>query len=323
MKGKPVSKTTKEIIINLILEGKKYDYIIEHFNVSKSFISMLLKENNITYVPPDKKQYNYELVNNLLKLGKSPVDISRELCIPTPSLQSIYRSLGYSFKIDQGNTRYFQNIDTGIKAYLLGFIAADGYIVKSGNNTQVFGIQLNLIDEEIIHLLHKEIGNKNKIVYPGNNTMIRFSLANSDLVNDLYNLGITQRKSKTIGNILKNIPYEFHKDFIAGYFDGDGSVTVSPKELITTTHISFRGTKELLHPFIETIGLTNYYFFYNKTWILSFAKKEEVYKFYLLYKSASHKLDRKIKKLETGINKILLKYPKVQTISSPSLNNKT
>ena len=29
-----------------------------------------------------------------------------------------------------------------------------------------------------------------------------------------------------MGNIIKNIPYEYRDAFIIGYFDGDGSITV-------------------------------------------------------------------------------------------------
>ena len=113
-----------------------------------------------------------------------------------------------------------------------------------------------------------------------------------------------------------NIPKEFHGSFIAGYLDGDGCIHISNNPKITTIQITIRSTKELLEGIITSLNLKNYSLFYNKTWILSFAKKEEIYKFYLIYSSSPFKLTRKINKFNQGIEKLILKYPKVQTISS-------
>jgi hypothetical protein len=316
MKGHKLLAEEKLMLRELIIEGKSYDEIIKVINVSKPSLSRFVKKENLIYKSPNLKKYDYTYIDSLLRQGKKPLEISRILNVPYPSIGSISKKLGYNFLKDHGNIRYFQFIDSKIKAYLLGFIAADGYVVKNSNSSSItFGVQINERDREILDLLKKEIGCENK-VHLLKSKMVRFTITDSSLIKDLYSLGITQRKSKTLCNVLQNIPEEYAIDFIAGYFDGDGSVSFTNNLNRTTTYIFFRGTKELLQAFIPILNLKNYYFHFNKTWILSFAKKEEVYNFYLNYKSSAYQLDRKIKKLELRITKILLKYPNVQTISS-------
>ena len=60
---------------------------------------------------------------------------------------------------NQGNTRYFQKIDSNLKAYFLGFIAADGYIQYFAKNCIGLSITLNIKDKIILDKLKSEIGN--------------------------------------------------------------------------------------------------------------------------------------------------------------------
>jgi len=259
--------------------------------------------------------HDHNLIKSLAENGKTPIQISKELNIKYSSVTYILQKYSIYYRSNQGNIRYFQNIDSATKAYLLGFIAADGYIVRSNSSSVTLGIQINRVDTEVLELLRQEIGCEKVLTFP-NNEMVRFTLSNPLLVNDLLNLGITQRKSKTLTNILLNIPNEFHGSFISGYLDGDGCIHVSNNPNITTIRVSIRGTEELLKGIADSLNLQNYSLFFNKTWILSFAKKEEVYKFYLIYNNSPFKLTRKINKFNQGIEKLILKYPKVQTISS-------
>ena len=47
----------------------------------------------------------------------------------------------------RANDDFFDVIDSEIKAYLLGFLYADGYLASDGR----IGIRLQIDDEEIIH----------------------------------------------------------------------------------------------------------------------------------------------------------------------------
>ena len=95
---------------------------------------------------------------NLLEQGYKPTQIANTLNLNKVSVNSFCKNLGYSFKISQGNVKYFQNIDTHQKAYFLGFIAADGAIV---NNTLT--ITIHKKDIELLEKLKSEIGNLHNI----------------------------------------------------------------------------------------------------------------------------------------------------------------
>jgi hypothetical protein len=48
---------------------------------------------------------------------------------------------------------------------------------------------------------------------------------NMDMYEFLEDIGLTRKKSKTLGQI--NVPKEFFRDFLRGCIDGDGSITES------------------------------------------------------------------------------------------------
>lgn len=318
--GKYTNPLVKTKVVELLQQGLTYNEVLNLYPEikSKTTLNRWCNEYNISYEYVSERKHDYNKIIELLKSGVPPVKVCKILNIPKGTIKDIYFKFGISFTKSQGNTRYFQNIDSPQKAYILGFIAADGYIVQSNPSSITLGIQINKPDIEVLEFIKQEIGFEKDITFP-NDSMCRITLSNKELVQDLFNLGITQRKSKTLTNILPKIPKHFHKDFISGYLDGDGCIVVNKNPNITTILVSFRGTKEFLQGFIDTMELTNYYFHFNKTWILSFAKKEEVYKFYTLYSSSCFNLSRKINKFNKGIEKLILKYPEVQTISSPLL----
>ena len=112
---------------------------------------------------------------------------------------------------------------TPISAYWLGLIASDG-CVGIYNNSHQFSIGLKLEDMYILQKLAVDLG------YTESNVKIRKQSAFSSLqisckslVNDLMNLNITPRKSRTINGLC--IPNEHQNHFVRGVFDGDGTAT--------------------------------------------------------------------------------------------------
>lgn len=208
---------------------------------------------------------------------------------------------------DQGNVRYFKKIDTKNKAYFLGFIAADGCIQEFTKTSVGLSITLNVKDKVILDKLKEEIGNEHTIrvwSYPQTfnksviTTFCRFQLCNKKLVDDIKGYGILERKSLTIGNIIKNIPIKFRKSFILGYFDGDGSIILPKGRKITSKtkkiHICIRGTKDFLSGIIQELNLEKVYLkTYDSTYRLIITDKIEVVKFFEVYKYQRFYLKRK------------------------------
>jgi len=110
-------------------------------------------------------------------------------------------------------------------AYVLGFIYADGSIYPSerGKYTTVMST-----DKPIIFKIKKwlESGHTIREENPPGNRKQRFTLriGNKELYESLKGLGLYPSKSLTVK--LPNIPAKYFKDFLRGYFDGDGCVHI-------------------------------------------------------------------------------------------------
>lgn len=109
-------------------------------------------------------------------------------------------------------------------AYVLGFFAADGSMVK--NRRGGCYVEFQITDRDILLLIQKAFGSNHAISVrnraEGHSTIYRFQLGSKRLFTDLEKHGFTQKKSKTL--VMPIVPRRFLGDFIRGYFDGDGCV---------------------------------------------------------------------------------------------------
>lgn len=129
---------------------------------------------------------------------------------------------------------YFMNIDSADKAYWLGFISADGYIV---NNKELrnyeLGIQLSSADMEHLKKFNKCInGNYDVSIFKKSPFKDRgyekeyetasIRIYSKKMVDSLEKHGVVQNKTYTL-EFPKNLG-EYTWDYVRGFFDGDGSV---------------------------------------------------------------------------------------------------
>ena len=103
------------------------------------------------------------------------------------------------------------------KYYLLGFVAADGCIY--GNSLI---ITLHPRDIDLLYQFCDWLDLPRTIVKIKKDGYVEFRKYNQELVDCFSKYGILPRKTKTL-EISQNIPSEFLRSFILGYFDGDGS----------------------------------------------------------------------------------------------------
>lgn len=241
------------------------------------------------------------------------------------------------------NTQYFKEINSYNKAYLLGFIAADGAIVQNKNtNTKTLTITIHAKDIAILELLKlelnsslniKDINYKSKSLqsYKLDVNHKRFNTSKKEIINDLESYGLTSNKSLTMPNIVLNIPKNYRKAFILGYFDGDGcfvdsKVTRKRKYLKKdgsiseyigekyNSHISIKGTKEFLQGIVDELQIQSYnikQISNQNIYTLIIIKNLDILKFYDCYNYCDFYLQRKK-------DKFTRKIIQVQTISSPS-----
>lgn len=84
--------------------------------------------------------------------------------------------------------------------------------------------------------------------------MYRFSINDKQLHQDLETLGIIPNKTYE-GLSFPDIPQEFYPDFIRGYFDGDGSISYSPRG--NKYILCWVGNKDILTSFKKILGKEN------------------------------------------------------------------
>ena len=160
--------------------------------------------------------------------NRSMADISAGFNMPYPSIRYWMkkhdipiRKQGYN---DGTRRKYifnedvFAECDSPEKAYFIGFLMADGNVGDEG--------QLSLIvhnkDGDIIEKFKSHFLFPHPIKqYRGKYCGIRINSIR--MVNDLSKFGIVPRK--TGHESMSDIPKEYVRDFIRGYFDGDGYIT--------------------------------------------------------------------------------------------------
>lgn len=181
------------------------------------------------------EQYNngISLAQLAKNYGTSPYLIRKQLTDNNISIRSQKEQNKYSPQNQrkyQINDNYFKK-ETENMAYLLGFLAADGSVIE---RTNILRIALAEVDKEFLEMIMKELGSNYPIrKYTSKQGFTSYSSnpKSSIILEDLKKY-----------NIIKNKTYNFKfpiildkkywKDFIRGYFDGDGTVCTAGKNAI-------------------------------------------------------------------------------------------
>lgn len=132
--------------------------------------------------------------------------------------------------IHKKNNDYFKSIDTENKAYILGFISADGHIsTKKGN--KYLSIELQKRDKKILQFIKKEIQYSGKIgnTYHNNKEYCRLKIYGEELVNNIINKGLNNQKTYNL-EFPSSIPSHLIRHYIRGLFDGDGCVYIGKQK---------------------------------------------------------------------------------------------
>lgn len=124
------------------------------------------------------------------------------------------------------NDNYFDTHGVN-QAWLMGFIAADGYIKKDTNTIR---ISLSSVDKEILEKIRKELSIERKI--SDGITSNGFNVSSLEWTSKEHKEFLAQYKIVNGKSYLPMYVPEFKTDketlaFILGYFDGDGSISIS------------------------------------------------------------------------------------------------
>ena len=165
---------------------------------------------------------------------------------------------------------YFDNIDTHNKAYLLGFLYADGCVNK--NNTISFTLHED--DKEILEMYVAELQATNEITHVKNKPHVRISLCSKHMCDTLIKMGCIH--NKTFSLTFPQIRKEFKYDFIRGFMDGDGCISITDRGNRKYISLSFTGTEEMLEELKSLFKIDNDVTFYRNSYALHIGKKDDV-----------------------------------------------
>jgi len=141
------------------------------------------------------------------------------------------------------NENYFKKWSSKM-AYILGFIFADGGIVKVTHNgaSDKLGFGQHKRDIDILKKIKQELSAEQALSVSGN--YVHFTIYSQKIVNDLKKLGVSYRKSSQIARVkIPKIPKKYLRDFIRGIVDGDGGISFDKREYPA---LSICGRKEII-----------------------------------------------------------------------------
>lgn len=259
----------------------------------------------------------YKIVDYYYKNKNISIDnIAINLNISDRAVRRVLKEEGINTRLKNRyilDENYFDCIDTEAKAYILGFIYADGFVGNEKFNSIVIAVN----DLEILEFIAKEFkftGNIRKTKKGGfENSKCGYSLNFSSkiMASRLREIGLYPNKSLTI-DTLPQIDKKLIRHFIRGYFDGDGSIVLSHntsyykaidgviKYIYPTYCFMILGTRGFLEEIIKESEF-NYAKIYNTKsekikCIKINAKKEFNNIFKYLYDNSTIKLERKYNK---------------------------
>lgn len=118
---------------------------------------------------------------------------------------------------------YFRQIDTPEKAYWLGFLSADGWIVTERGELRGVGLALHERDLSALQQYADSIGFPNPPIRArAGSPLMQVKFTSPSMAADLVAHGVTPRKSRTI--TWPDLRGDLLSHYARGVFDGDGSV---------------------------------------------------------------------------------------------------
>lgn len=263
--------------------------VIQEYNDGKS-ITELAKKYNVTR----------QAVSQFLR--RQGIVVEKRIFTKTP----------YPF-----NEHWLDELDCEEKYYFLGFFAADGYNYEKENQIKIKIQQ----DDKILLDKFNQWFDSNRPLWNTEEHKVRdgkevvyksftLVLTSKYLCQRLSELGMPQTKTETI-RFPKNIPQEYMNHYIRGYFDGDGSISITRTnahgEIIPTISIvgNVKFIEALKNILTSEINISPVYSVSNTNTyaVLKIAKLKDIETFgNYIYNNSNVSLQRKQVKFEEFLN---------------------
>ena len=254
----------KDKIISLYNDGMLQREIADMYNTSTTSIARVLRNEGITSKVVISEVDEYKIID-AYQCGMTVRDISKKFNIGERRTSNILKKHNISILLScerqvkySLNENYFDSIDTKDKAYILGFLYADGCNYKNS-----ISISLQERDKDILDNINNELGSNRPlrfIDYSNRNSKCQnqysLTVTNKHMADQLQSLGMVQNKSLVL-EFPKWLDKKLYSHFIRGYFDGDGYVSknyYNAKLSIVSTNTFCESVKEILH---EDVGINS------------------------------------------------------------------
>lgn len=213
------------------------------------------------------------------------------------------------------NEYFFDTVDNELKAYLLGYLFADGFVGDEKYNNIVFSQKIE--DAEAVELFKKaiEYTGKLRIFKPGVssfnncNNQISINFSSTHMSNTLRKCGLVKKEFYNNFPKLNNV---LMRHFIRGFFDGDGSITLIKSNY--KDKIYYGGAfniiinKNLVESFLNLFNNIHFTIDQSKTDYMVYlkcnSKKSIKFIYNYFYKDSKYFLSRKKKKFDEIIGRI-------------------
>lgn len=269
-----MTKEQEQIIIERYSNGETAVAISKDIGISNSTISRFVKKIGISRGRQTKKTLDIEkdVVKDFQENNLYCEDLAKKYEV---DVHTIYRILDkYNIKRQTGyhtncDISYFEQIDNPHKAYLLGFITADGAVVNN-----ILSIEVHNDDIEVLKYAQQQINPQATITKCKGRLTSKISFGAKKIGEDLAKYGIVQNKSKIIKNVPLNfIPQKYLKYYFRGLIDGDGCVLENGRLSI------YSGSKEYIEDvqriLIKELNLSQTSIYHGTTYFCSWSSKED------------------------------------------------
>ena len=269
-----MTKEQEQIIIERYSNGETAVAISKDIGISNSTISRFVKKIGISRGRQTKKTLDIEkdVVKDFQENNLYCEDLAKKYEV---DVHTIYRILDkYNIKRQTGyhtncDISYFEQINNPHKAYLLGFITADGAVVNN-----ILSIEVHDDDIEVLKYAQQQINPQATITKCKGRLTSKISFGAKKIGEDLAKYGIVQNKSKIIKNVPLNfIPQKYLKYYFRGLIDGDGCVLENGRLSI------YSGSKEYIEDvqriLIKELNLSQTSIYHGTTYFCSWSSKED------------------------------------------------
>ena len=255
------------------------------------------------------------------KLGSAPLvkylKRSRQSIIMRAHMLGVKVNDDFMSNENRENVSHFIKIESPFIAYMLGFLWADGTVAKKTFNIKfgIVNLDFNDIKERWLKTAKKWRYRIDKSKNPNHNDVAIVELNNYQLWTFLKENDYLIKSGASACKILSKIPNNLKHYWWRGYFDGDGSISLSKQSRAATVNIVSVIYQDwtFYRKLCKQLDIKYTIFKRNtpncKSSAVYFNKKEHIDKFRnYIYKGSKFGLYRKYKKFLEHISKWETKY---------------